>query len=157
MFNFKVLCNCNDKKHFVTYGFHNRHKSLIKFNPSLLFITLYHPFCLMSYYHSFTVLFVFENPLGIKNFVIKKSVNKCPSVVCFIKTDFVFTGGILFIIINIKGRLFLWLWLVRFSHKGVAKHSIEVFRKRSWEVGKCWKCHNRWVFSNVDRIMIFER
>ena len=130
LFNLKVLCNCNSKKHFIAYGFHNRHKSLIKINSSLLFITLYHPSCLILYNPSFTVPFVLKNPLGIKNFIIKKSINKCSGVVCFIKTNFVFTGRVLFVIINVKGRLFLWLWLIKFSYRRVTKYSIEVFKKK---------------------------
>jgi len=47
-----------------------------------------------------------KNLLGVKNFIIKRSVNKCLGIIYFIKANFVFTSGVLFIIINVKGRLF---------------------------------------------------
>ena len=107
LFNLKVSYSYNSKERFIAYRFHNRRKGLIKVNPSLLFITLYYPSCLILYNPSFTIPLVFKNPLGVKNFIIKRLVNKCLGVIYFIKANFVFTSGVLFIIINVKGRLFL--------------------------------------------------
>jgi len=48
-----------------------------------------------------------KNLLGVKNFIIKRLVNKCLGIIYFIRANFVFTSGVPFITINIKGRLFL--------------------------------------------------
>jgi len=48
-----------------------------------------------------------KNLLGVKNFIIKRLVNKYLGIICFIRANFIFTSGVLFIIINIKSRLFL--------------------------------------------------
>ena len=107
LFNFKVLYSYNGKEYFIVYRFYNRRENLIKINPSLLFITLYYLFCLILYNPFFTVLLMLKNLLGIKNFIIKKLVNEYLSIIYFIKANFIFTSKVPFIIINIKGRLFL--------------------------------------------------
>ena len=106
LFNLKVLCSCNSKERFIAYRFYNRRKSLIKVNLSLLFVTLYHLSYLISHNSSFTVPLMLKNLLGIKNFIIKRFVNKCLGIICFIKANFIFTSGVPFITINVKGRLF---------------------------------------------------
>ena len=106
LFNLKVSYSCDSKERFIAYRFHNGRKGLIKVNPSLLFITLYYLPYLILYNPSFTIPLVLKNLLGVKNFIIKRLVNKCLGVICFIRANFIFTSGVLFIIINVKGRLF---------------------------------------------------
>ena len=76
LFNFKVLYSCDSKERFITYRFYNRREGLIKVNPSLLFITLYYLSCLILYNPSFTIPLILKNLLGVKNFIIKRLVNK---------------------------------------------------------------------------------
>ena len=107
LFNLKVLYSCDGKERFIAYRFYNRREGFIKINPSLLFVTLYHLSYLILYNPSFTIPLILKNLLGVKNFIIKRLVNKCLGIIYFIKANFVFTSRVLFIIINIKGRLFL--------------------------------------------------
>src|SRR5258706_271763 len=106
LFDLEVSCSCDGKERFIAHRFHNRREGLIKVNPSFLFVTLYHPSCLITTDPSFTVPLVLDNPSGLENCAISRSVDECPGVVCFMRADFVFAGGVPFVIINVEGRLF---------------------------------------------------
>jgi hypothetical protein len=107
LFNLEVLCSYDSKERFIAYRFYNRREGFIKVNPSLLFITLYHLSCLISYDPSFTVLLVPKNLSSVENFVIRRPVDECLGIVYFKRVDFVFASRVPFITINVKGRLFL--------------------------------------------------
>src|SRR5271170_1339538 len=107
LFDLEVSCSCDSKERFIAHGFYNGREGLIKVNPSLLFVTLYHLSYLISYDPSFTIPLILKNLSGVENFTIKRSVDEYLGIICFIRANFVFTSSVLFIIINVKGRLFL--------------------------------------------------